>query len=246
MPGQLHRSMPQSLRRSRSLSQSKSKRPQADQFWNLRNLTSEEEAALEEQWNGRHHMHFSRVNAKVNPAVRDYFDRQRDDDADRPWVRSHVRIRSTWSLAESGRELDGVDVLRSSSTASLERSTASLQRIPPALGTGRAAGGWDDRHHVTVSLNNRRLHENQREYFTRVVAPRSKRVLPQRPSGITQHQYHYAMRGSPYGQDDNPSTVFMLDAGDELALSPTPHGAQPRLPEAAPHFAQHRGGHGAR
>merc|ERR1712079_213865 len=168
------------------------------------------------------------VNSRINPAIRDYFDRQRDDDVAHPGVRSQVQLRPTWLLGEGQHDFDNVEGLKASSTWSLDRNTSE-----PAI-TSRKTG-WNDRHHVTTSSGNRRLHENQREYFTRVVAPRSKRVLPQRPTGITMHQYVLPLRGSPYGQDDKPSPAgYLLSDGDEMPGSPLPHGTQQRLPQIVP------------
>merc|ERR1712032_710533 len=116
---------------------------------------------------------------------------------------------------------------------------SSPDRIASTPAENLKKGGWNHRHHVTVSGSNGSLHDNQREYFSRSVLPRSKRVLPQRPTGITAHTYPHAHRGNPNGQDDSPSlTGHFLNDGDELPLPVLPHGLLPRLLQTfqvAPH-----------
>lgn len=212
------------------MKESKSKKSQVDPFWKLRSLSREEENALEDQWNNRHQIHFSRLNSRINPSIRDYFDRQRDDSEAHPGVRSQVQLRPTWLLGERKFDHDSNDGFKPS-------PTSSLQRMASTYAEDTKVTGWNDRHHVTVSSGNRRLHENQREYFSRFVAPRSKRVLPQRPTGITAHQFPHAQRGNPNGQDDGPSPAgYLLNDGDGPLL---PHGLLPRLPPMGPVASHH-------
>merc|ERR1719469_859743 len=90
--------------------------------------------------------------------------------------------------------------------------------------------GWDHRHHVTHSSSNMAWHHTQREFFSRFVEPRSKRVLPQRPFGITQHHYPHRHHASFFGADDGPTSAEVLLGSDHhLPVPPPPSEALKQL-----------------
>merc|ERR1712183_224182 len=68
---------------------------------------------------------------------------------------------------------------------------------------------------------------SQREYFSRFVAPRNKRLLPQTAYGITRHHFHRKELGNPDGCDDepHPAEALLTDA-KELSVPPVPSVAQ--------------------
>merc|ERR1719473_602083 len=72
----------------------------------IQQLTPEEERELEQRWDRRHHRHYQEMNEILNPAYRDYFDRQRELLGEFTGVRPKHRWLSTWSLAHTPGEDD--------------------------------------------------------------------------------------------------------------------------------------------
>jgi len=196
-------------------------------YWrNQTFLDTKERKLLEDKWNGRHQMHFSYTNPILNPAYRDYFDRPRDLRDDKDPRLNVIRWQSSWALGDSQRG-DGAmtrssEFGRSPSSPSLSRSAASH---------ARRRSGWNDRHQVTHSAANELFSEGQKEYFSKFVEPRSKRVLPNRMYGITQHLYPHHQLGNPEGCDDGPTAAeLLLSEMDDVPVLPLPlegQGAQP-------------------
>lgn len=199
-------------------------------FWrNQRDLSPQEQQILETQWNSRHSVSMSRLNGFITPNCRDYFDRPRPVVDATPFARQVVQVRPTWLLKYptegDSYQFDGSS-MSSESQQKQDRSLKSSSTAPilgaTALGALAGRACWNDRHHVTHSIGNARLHENDREYFGRCVAPRSKRVLQQRPNGITKHLYPYADFRKLDGRDDAFSPAELLLLADESAPLPLP------------------------
>lgn len=198
-------------------------------FWrNQRDLSSQEQQILETQWNSRHSVSSSRVNSLVTPNCRDYFDRPRPVLDAVPFARPVVQVKPTWLLkypADGSSQFDGSSMY--SELQAKQEPSMRPSATAPALGAtvlGALAGQacWNDRHHVTHSVGNSRLHDNDREYFGRFVAPRSKRVVQQRPKGLTAHHYAYADARSAQGRDDDFSPAELLLLADDFGPLPLP------------------------
>jgi hypothetical protein len=192
-----------------------------DEAWwkAVRDLSHEEKHLCEREWNPSHHACFSANNENTNPIFRNYFGRPRDyADMYHPGVRPKIDLRPTWSLHNGLRDPDAGNV------AGIGRQDAE-----PGTEMGKIEAGWDSRHHVTVSMQNRHVYECQREYFTRFVGPRSERMLPQQTRGITMHHYPHAMPGSVAGRDDPPMVgEAMLTSDDALPVPRVPRFLQPK------------------
>jgi len=191
-------------------------------------LEPEEKKTLEASWNDRHGIHFSRNNSKINTALRDYFDRRRDeclneDGKEYPGVKPLVRYRPTWLLTVGCFTTD-VDPSKSSASRAAEAAYGSRKHAKP----------WNDRHHVTHSAANHHYHDATREYFSKHVEPRSRRVLPQQQKGIMKTLLPYAQVGNPDGCDEEPSTAdLMLIDDDRLPPLPGPGARLPASTRAA-------------
>lgn len=164
---------------------------------------------LEEMWDGRHGIHFSRMNHMMNPAFRDYFDRGREAEKvpGPPGVRPQVCWRPHWSLNVYEKR-----------PANFNNEGPSAERgVPEALKTKsdrRGEGGWDNRFHITHSMANHLFHDAAKELFSRNVPPRSERVLVNQQKGITKHIYRHPVKHNPDGSDDRPSSAEALLADD--------------------------------
>lgn len=89
---------------------------------------------------------------------------------------------------------------RLSSSQTFRLSKKMLQRAP-----------WDEHHHITHSAANNLSHDCTREYFSRFVEARSKRVVPKKRHGLTMHYFaHQSPDRRDGGLDDPPTTAEML------------------------------------
>uniref|UniRef100_A0A7S4UXN6 Uncharacterized protein n=1 Tax=Alexandrium monilatum TaxID=311494 RepID=A0A7S4UXN6_9DINO len=181
-----------------------------DKFWkNQKRLSPEEERALEDRWDGRHQLHFSKNNEILTPGLRDYFDRGRELPSEESfWVRSQTPVRPTYLLSHDPRHEDPDGSARFRTRPHL--ATSPFRPRPPRPVLRRLEDSWNGRHHVTTSLWNDLYHENSREYFSRNVAPRSERVLQQRLNGITLHVNPHKHPDCENGCDDPPTAAEAL------------------------------------
>jgi len=191
-------------------------------------LTDEEKDALETSWDGRHGLHFSRNNPILSPGCRDYFDRPRQlppetleecvKVAGKP-----VKLISNWALEPEPQDLSA-SFGRSKKSAFMGRSCSGFPEF------AKAEAGWNDRHHVTASEANHLFHDNDKEYFSKFQERRSKRVIPKRVNGITQHLYPFRQRGNPDGRDDPPPlSESLLRRDGELPVPSLPGGIVNKL-----------------
>eukprot|EP00441_Pelagodinium_beii_P017332 CAMPEP_0197662192 /NCGR_PEP_ID=MMETSP1338-20131121/52420_1 /TAXON_ID=43686 ORGANISM="Pelagodinium beii, Strain RCC1491" /NCGR_SAMPLE_ID=MMETSP1338 /ASSEMBLY_ACC=CAM_ASM_000754 /LENGTH=243 /DNA_ID=CAMNT_0043239921 /DNA_START=67 /DNA_END=798 /DNA_ORIENTATION=- len=204
-----------------SLSMLRTQRIEHEPFWrNQKDLTDVEKSDLEGTWESRHWMHFSRNNPILSPGCRDYFDRPRhlppETLAEVVKVAGQpVKLVSTWALEPEARDL-GQSFGRSKS-AGMGRSGSGLPQY------AKRESGWNDRHHITVSEANHLFHDNDREYFSKFQERRSKRVIPKRVNGVTQHLYPLKHPGNPDGRDDPvPLSESLLRRGTELPVPALP------------------------
>mmetsp|Transcript_60299 Transcript_60299/g.152659 ORF Transcript_60299/g.152659 Transcript_60299/m.152659 type:complete len:237 (+) Transcript_60299:103-813(+) len=183
-------------------------------------LDPHEKKLLEDNWNGRHQMHFSYTNPILNPAYRDYFDRPRELREENDPRLNVIRWQSTWALGD-GHRYDGAGAaLRGSEFGKTPLSPSAARA---AAADARRRAGWNGRHHVTHSAANELFIDGQKELFGRFVQPRSKRVLPNKVYGITQHHYPHHQIGHPEGCDDGPTAAeLLLSEMDDVPVLPLP------------------------
>merc|ERR1712217_75584 len=112
--------------------------------------------------------------------------------------------------SEAKRDADGFWIPPQVGASSASSSGKRFESHSSGAQPHRRKATWDARHHVTVSAGNHLLHDNSKEYFSRVLQPRSKRVLQQRKNGVTLHMHPHRQVGNPDGVDDHPSPAEML------------------------------------
>merc|ERR1712232_275960 len=98
----------------------------------------------------------------------------------------------------------------------------------------RQRDNWDGRHYLTTSRVNEHLHDNDREYFGRLLKKRSERVLQPIRKGITRHYKPIAARGNPDGRDEDikPSEQHLINPS-AMGLSRRSHGQLRPLSQVA-------------
>jgi len=198
-----------SSRMSKSQSAPMSAVAKLDVNWRcIVDVSPQEHKALETGWDARHGLHFSRNNKLWNPGLRDYFDRQRDDQ-EHPGVKPQVRWRPTWLLTVGYQNKD------------IDPSKAVTNNIPRGAPIPGKKKQWDDRHWKTHSEANGHYHDGNREYFSRHVNARSVRLLPLQPKGIQRSLFPHCIPGNPEGCDDEPSTAELM-VKDDHRLPPLP------------------------
>lgn len=189
-----------------------------DVFWrNQRDLSAVEQKSLEEQWNSRHTVVYSRRNNQLAANCRDYFDRPRHVQDASVYLPVSVALKPVWLLScVSQQSLGSQGALGSanipgqlggSSGASEPQSSRHSEASKLTAGTANLSSrsDWNDRHHITQSVGNLHLHDNDREYFGRFLEPKSKRVLQHRVNGLTKHHFPIVQPGQPDGRDGDLS-----------------------------------------
>lgn len=141
------------------------------------------------EWNTRHHLLYSTVNDKMQMNIRSYFGRPREIES--YGLRPRETLRTIWQL-ETPEVKPPLGTLRGHyakfNPGSLEdpRYKAHYENSLPQIANGMSPGstgmsratsdpsfhamretGWDNRHGVTFSKDNKNYHANMREYFER-------------------------------------------------------------------------------
>mmetsp|Transcript_24767 Transcript_24767/g.53864 ORF Transcript_24767/g.53864 Transcript_24767/m.53864 type:complete len:288 (-) Transcript_24767:46-909(-) len=120
------------LRRRKELAQ--------DPYWRSQVfLGPTERKQLEDGWNEKHWRHFSRVNQKLNPLTRDYFDRPREERRPNdPSVRL-APLLATWSLVHEADTPASASTPTLTSSVSLPALPSSTSTSDPSLGVSQLA-----------------------------------------------------------------------------------------------------------
>mmetsp|Transcript_14111 Transcript_14111/g.26402 ORF Transcript_14111/g.26402 Transcript_14111/m.26402 type:complete len:218 (-) Transcript_14111:299-952(-) len=173
--------------------------------------------SLEQSWDSTHWMHYSRRNPALTVNCRDYFDRPRVEEKYVRGLQLGARLQVSWKLGPEEKDW--------SSTFGRSRSSGFGGRScsgKPEFALQEA--NWDDSHHILHSAANTELHESDKEYFSVYLAPRSKRVVPKRQNGITQHLFPHRQRGNPDGMDDAEMPCEILRRMDNTIPVPSMPG----------------------
>mmetsp|Transcript_42612 Transcript_42612/g.91427 ORF Transcript_42612/g.91427 Transcript_42612/m.91427 type:complete len:208 (+) Transcript_42612:52-675(+) len=114
------------------------------------------------QWDDRHHLLYSVINARMQRNLRSYFDRPREPDAD--GLRLNPILRTTWQLetAEDPEDEEWKRLVKESRGTLPGSRSVTKSNSTPELSKGQK---WDARHHVLFNKDNHYYHPNYREYF---------------------------------------------------------------------------------
>jgi len=176
----------------------------ADPHWrHVQRLSQEEKTQLESKWEERHDIAFSRMNHRVNPGLRDYFDRPREW-KDHPTILKKGGVYHPWWKLDCGQKRMPTDGWSLGDEAQGMRSKG---RCPSKLSRRKA---WNEQHHLTVSRDNERNCDACREYFGRFTEPQGTRWMIESKRGLTKHYLPHAQVGNPDGCDQS----IPLDGGD--------------------------------
>lgn len=193
---------------------------------------------MEDGWDGRHIMHFSRNNVLLNPVSRDYFDRPRVEKKDSDPGLRVVPVRATWSLGDlhtypAAGPLSGDSPTSSSSRQSPYMAPERVKAHAEKKWQKVAEAAWDGRHATMHSTGNELLHDSQKELFGRFVKSRSQVVVPHRVHGITEHYFPHHQYGNENGCDDAPTAAELLLTGlDQVPIPPVPRAGRRLLQQA--------------
>lgn len=196
---------------------------QSVEFWrNQKDLTPEDQRLLENSWDSRHWMHFSRNNDILPLMCRDYFDRPRYIPPETGFEIKQDRLATSWLLKEP---LEAS--LRPHTSPLLERSFSTPEMKP-------LEDGWNDHFHCTHSASNHLYHENNREYFSTYCNGRSKQVLPRKQRGLEKHYFPRRSVCKLEGVDDPPSLAeTLLMPNEPISLPSLPNSLMRALSSSA-------------
>merc|ERR1711956_152075 len=114
------------------------------------------------QWDSRHQVPFSQVNAKLTRNTRSYFDRPRESES--YGLRHDPPLRTHWQLQDGSSENSMSQLTASAASPQASQSAASS---PEVSRLRRRELSWQSRHRVIFEKDNNHYHPNFRAYFAR-------------------------------------------------------------------------------
>lgn len=137
-------------------------------------LSPDEASSLEQGWNTRHHVSFSKGNLEIHPMHRSYFDRLRELESMAPGPKQTPPLECSFLLPPKEHSAERLPV---------PPMVEPLPALPPSAFPHPKV--WNTRHGVTHSKGNKFYHDKDRELFSRYLQPARSRVSPERTFGIT-------------------------------------------------------------